>query len=194
VQVDDKTVGAIKTGLLVLLGVMKGDNKGDADYMVDKIANIRIFEDDAGKMNLSLLDVGGELLLVSQFTLAGDARRGRRPSFSDAENPETARRIIEEMVHKFEELGIKVATGSFGAHMMVSLVNDGPVTIMLDSSRAFYPGYRRRCYVPKRDRGGAGSGQLLLGRVRGNKESRCYRPGGLSDSHSQYDPPERLCG
>lgn len=137
VQVGSETVGAIGNGLLVLLGVMKGDDKSDADYMVDKIANLRIFEDDAGKMNLSLLDVRGELLLVSQFTLAGDARRGRRPSFSEAENPETAKRTIDEMVYKFEELGIKVATGSFGMHMMVSLVNDGPVTIILDSRRIF---------------------------------------------------------
>jgi len=137
VTVDGETIGQIAQGFMVLLGVMQEDSLIDASYITEKIVHLRVFEDEEGKMNRSLLEVGGELLLVSQFTLAGDARKGRRPSFSRAENPEIAQRLIEEMVVDFSNLGIKVATGSFGAHMQVSLVNDGPVTILLDSSKLF---------------------------------------------------------
>lgn len=137
VSVDNEVIGQINHGFMVLLGVMQGDTEDDAAYITDKIVNLRVFSDDEGKMNRSLLDVGGALLLVSQFTLAGDARKGRRPSFSRAESPEAAQRMIEGMVSKFKSQGISVATGSFGADMQVSLVNDGPVTILLDSSKLF---------------------------------------------------------
>lgn len=137
VVVADQEVGCIAHGFMVLLGVMQGDSSADAAYIVDKISNLRVFEDSEGKMNCSLMEVGGEILLVSQFTLAGDARQGRRPSFSQAEKPETAQRIIEDMVIQFSNRGIKVANGRFGAHMQVSLVNDGPVTILLDSKKLF---------------------------------------------------------
>ena len=122
---------------MVLLGVEEKDKEKDIDYMVDKIPNLRIFEDADGKMNLSLLDVGGELLVVSQFTLLGDARKGRRPGFTDAARPEMANAMYEQLVARIAALGIKVETGQFQAHMMVSLVNDGPVTILLDSHKLF---------------------------------------------------------
>ncbi|MGE5453596.1 MAG: D-aminoacyl-tRNA deacylase [Methylocystaceae bacterium] len=137
VAVAGQVIGSISQGFMVLLGVMQDDNPADAAYIVDKISNLRIFEDDAGKMNRSLVEVGGEILLISQFTLAGDARKGRRPSFSQAENPDTAQGIIEDMADQLRNRGIKVANGCFGAHMQVSLVNDGPVTILLDSSKLF---------------------------------------------------------
>ena len=137
VTVDDEVVGQIKQGLLVLLGVTHEDTSKDVDYMVDKVINLRIFEDEEGKMNLSLKDIGGEVLAVSQFTLYGDARRGRRPSFSDAARPEVANPLYEEFVKKVRDLGINVGTGKFGAHMMVDLTNDGPVTILLESGKSF---------------------------------------------------------
>ena len=137
VTVDDEVVGQIKQGLLVLLGVTHEDTSKDVDYMVDKVTNLRIFEDEEGKMNLSLKDIGGEVLAVSQFTLYGDARRGRRPSFSDAARPEVANPLYEEFVKKVRDLGINVGTGKFGAHMMVDLTNDGPVTILLESGKTF---------------------------------------------------------
>ena len=137
VTVDDEVVGQIKQGLLVLLGVTHEDTSKDVDYMVDKVINLRIFEDEEGKMNLSLKDIGGEVLAVSQFTLYGDARRGRRPSFSDAARPEVANPLYEEFVKKVRDLGINVGTGKFGAHMMVYLTNDGPVTILLESGKSF---------------------------------------------------------
>lgn len=137
VAVDGKIVGRINAGFMVLLGVMQGDTAADADYIVEKVSNLRVFEDQDGKMNLSLKEVAGELLLVSQFTLAGDARKGRRPSFSRAENPESAMCMLDGMAQKFADQDIKVATGSFGADMQVSLVNEGPVTILLDSSKLF---------------------------------------------------------
>lgn len=137
VTVDEEVVGQINQGLLVLLGVTHDDTSKDVDYMVDKVTNLRIFEDEDGKMNLSLKDVGGEILAVSQFTLYGDARRGRRPSFSDAARPEVANPLYEEFVKKLRDLGINVGTGKFGAHMMVDLTNDGPVTILLESRKEF---------------------------------------------------------
>ena len=137
VTVDEEVVGQINQGLMVLLGVTHDDTSKDVDYMVDKITNLRIFEDEEGKMNLSLKDVGGEVLAVSQFTLYGDARRGRRPSFSDAARPEVANPLYEEFVQKVKNQGINVGTGKFGAHMMVDLTNDGPVTILLESRKEF---------------------------------------------------------
>lgn len=137
VTVDEEVVGQINQGLMVLLGVTHDDTSKDVDYMVDKVTNLRIFEDEDGKMNLSLKDVDGEVLAVSQFTLYGDARRGRRPSFSDAARPEVANPLYEEFVEKVKKQGINVGTGQFGAHMMVDLTNDGPVTILLESRKEF---------------------------------------------------------
>lgn len=135
VTVGEKTTGEIGRGLLVLLGVAERDTEQDADYLVDKVLNLRIFEDNDKKMNLSLLDVRGELLVVSQFTLYGDTRRGRRPSFINAAAPEKANGLYEYFVAKSRELVSKVATGEFQAMMDVELVNDGPVTIILDSEK-----------------------------------------------------------
>lgn len=137
VTVDERVTGEIGHGLMVLLGVEEKDTEKDLDYMVDKIPNLRIFEDADGKMNLSLLDVGGELLVVSQFTLLGDARKGRRPGFTDAARPEMANAIYETLVSRIAALGVKVETGQFQAHMMVDILNDGPVTILLDSHKLF---------------------------------------------------------
>ena len=137
VTVDEEVIGQINHGLLVLLGVTHDDTSKDVDYMVDKVTNLRIFEDEDEKMNLSLKDVGGEILAVSQFTLYGDARRGRRPSFSDAARPEVANPLYEAFVEKIKKQGINVGTGKFGAHMMVNLTNDGPVTILLESRKEF---------------------------------------------------------
>ncbi len=133
VKVDDEITGEIGKGILVLLGVEKGDTRKDADYLAGKIINLRIFEDDNGKMNLSLMDVGGELLTVSQFTLLGDCRKGRRPSFVRAAGPEEANRLYEYFVEKVKSLGVCVRTGRFQAMMEVSLINDGPVTFILES-------------------------------------------------------------
>jgi D-tyrosyl-tRNA(Tyr) deacylase len=133
VTVDGEVSGAIGTGVLVLLGVAARDSETDADYLVEKILNLRIFEDDDRKMNLSLLDTKGGLLVVSQFTLYGDTRRGRRPSFIDAAPPEEANRLYEYFVDRARRQVGDVATGRFQAMMDVELVNDGPVTIILDS-------------------------------------------------------------
>ena len=135
VEVDAKTVGQIGKGILVLLGVEKGDGEQDAAWLAEKIANLRIFEDDKGKMNLSVREIGGELLAVSQFTLAGNCAKGRRPSFDSAAPPEEANRLYEFFVGKLREQGLPVETGIFQAMMQVSLVNDGPVTFILESSR-----------------------------------------------------------
>jgi D-aminoacyl-tRNA deacylase len=126
-------VGEIGAGLLVLLGVAKGDTAADAEFLAAKIAGLRIFSDDAGKMNLSLLDTGGALLAVSQFTLYGDCRKGRRPSFDHAAPPEEARALYEYFVEAVRRTGVRVETGVFQADMAVSLVNDGPVTLIVES-------------------------------------------------------------
>lgn len=133
VNVGTHTVGRIGRGLLILLGVTHKDDNKDADYLFDKILNLRIFNDKDGKMNLSLADTNGEMLVVSQFTLYGDARRGRRPSFVEAASGESAMRWYEYFVTKAKGSIKKVATGEFGAMMKVELINDGPVTIILDS-------------------------------------------------------------
>ena len=137
VSVEGEIKGQIGAGFLVLIGVEEGDGDADFKYIADKVPNLRVFEDEQGKMNRSLLDVGGELLAVSQFTLLGDARGGRRPSFITAARPETADPMYERLVADWRARGIRVETGVFGAHMKVSLINDGPVTILLDSRRRF---------------------------------------------------------
>lgn len=137
VEVAGEPVGLIGAGLLVLLGVARDDTQGDADYLADKIVNLRVFEDDEGKMNRSLSESGGAILVVSQFTLYGDVRRGRRPSYSDAAEPEKANQLYEYFVERVRSFGVKVETGIFQAMMKVSLTNDGPVTILLDSRKLF---------------------------------------------------------
>lgn len=137
VSVEGEIRGQIGAGFLVLIGVEEGDGDADFKYIAEKAPNLRVFEDEQGKMNRSLLDVGGEVLAVSQFTLLGDARGGRRPSFITAARPETADPMYERLVADWRARGIRVETGVFGAHMKVSLVNDGPVTILLDSRRRF---------------------------------------------------------
>lgn len=137
VTVDGASVGSVKRGLMVLLGVAEGDTEKDLAYMADKITGLRIFEDKAGKMNLSVKDVGGEILLVSQFTLCGDCRKGKRPSFDKAAKPGVANAYYEKLVEMCREQGIHVETGVFRAHMLVELVNNGPVTILLDSAKLF---------------------------------------------------------
>jgi D-tyrosyl-tRNA(Tyr) deacylase len=138
VRVDGEIAGRIGRGLCVLLGAGKGDGDDDVAYMIDKLANLRIFEDETGKMNRSLLEIGGGALVISQFTLFGDARKGRRPSFTDALEPEEAKRRYEQVVAGLREAGVsQVETGRFAAMMEVDLVNWGPVTILLDSKRLF---------------------------------------------------------
>ncbi|MCP4079498.1 MAG: D-tyrosyl-tRNA(Tyr) deacylase [Planctomycetaceae bacterium] len=135
VEVDSQIVGEIGMGLAVLLGVGKGDTEADAKYLAEKITQLRIFADDEGKMNRSLVDVSGQLLAISQFTLYGDVRKGRRPSFIQAADPDMGNRLYEYFVQQVRELGIAVATGQFQADMQVELVNEGPVTIILDSEK-----------------------------------------------------------
>ena len=137
VEVDWRVVGEVGKGLLVLVGVEEGDRESDADYIAEKTAGLRIFNDDEGKMNLSVGDVGSGVLLISQFTLHGDCRQGRRPSFISAARPETAIPLYEGVAQRLRAAGLPVATGEFGAHMHVSLVNDGPVTVLLDSKKLF---------------------------------------------------------
>ncbi len=137
VRVEGKATGAVGRGLLVLLGVAKGDGPDDARAMADKLAALRIFEDAVGKMNLSVSDVGGGVVVVSQFTLLGDARKGNRPGFSDAAPPEEANALYEAVGGHLRSRGLPVGTGVFGAHMEVELVNDGPVTILLDTRKNF---------------------------------------------------------
>ncbi len=137
VTVEGELTGRIEKGLLVLLGVAEGDTDKDLKYIVDKVCGLRIFEDEAGKMNLSIQDVGGSILAVSQFTLFGDCRKGKRPYFAEAAAPEIATSYYERFVEHCREQGLTVETGVFQAHMLVSLVNNGPVTILLDSRKIF---------------------------------------------------------
>ncbi|AJF05626.1 D-aminoacyl-tRNA deacylase [Geoalkalibacter subterraneus] len=137
VVVDEQTVGAIGRGLLVLLGVGREDEESDVRYLAQKTAGLRIFEDEQGRMNRSVNDIGGAVLVVSQFTLYGDCRKGRRPGFSDAAPPQRADSLYRDYVAQLQALGLTVATGIFQADMKVSLVNDGPVTFLLDSKREF---------------------------------------------------------
>ncbi len=137
VEVGGQKVGEIGAGLLVLLAVARDDNTGDADYLAEKIAKLRIFDDEEEKMNRSLLETRGAMLVVSQFTLYGDVRRGRRPSYSDAAGPEKANELYQGFVERVRALGVGVETGVFQAMMKVSLTNEGPVTILLDSRKLF---------------------------------------------------------
>ncbi len=136
-RVESRIIGSIDEGFLVLIGVGIDDDPGDADYISDKIANLRVFRDDAGLMNRSLLDTGGAVLLVSQFTLQGDVRKGRRPSFIAAAREDAALPLYERVGANLATLGIEIAYGEFGAEMEVDLVNSGPVTILIDSKRTF---------------------------------------------------------
>lgn len=137
VTVNQETIGQIGHGLLVYLGVTHEDSQSDLQYMIDKIPNLRIFEDENEKMNRSLLNVEGELLIISQFTLYGDARKGRRPSFIEAARPNVATPLYEGLIKALRSQGIRVETGEFGADMKVASVNDGPVTLLLDSTKGF---------------------------------------------------------
>lgn len=137
VKVGEELTGEIGLGLLVLLGVTHEDTEADADYLAEKIIGLRIFEDDGGKMNLSVADVGGAMLAVSQFTLFGDVRRGKRPSFDAAAPPERARELYDYFVARVRQLGLRCETGRFQEMMQVELINSGPVTILLDSKKAF---------------------------------------------------------
>ncbi|HUI68794.1 MAG TPA: D-aminoacyl-tRNA deacylase [Nitrospirota bacterium] len=133
VEIDGRAVGEIENGLLVFLCVVKGDMDGDLEYIVKKVSKLRIFEDDNGKMNLSIMDIRGEVLVVSQFTLAASTRKGSRPSFAAAEAPERARALCDTFVTNLRQTGLSVKTGMFAESMAVSLTNDGPVTILIDS-------------------------------------------------------------
>lgn len=135
VVVDGRETGSIGTGFVILLGVGGDDGREDAEYLAEKIVNLRVFEDSDGKMNLSLKDVGGELLIISQFTLHGDCRKGRRPSFTGAAPPEKAEALYDEFVSMCRQKGVNVETGQFQAHMQVELINDGPVTLIINSKR-----------------------------------------------------------
>lgn len=137
VSVSGDCVGKIELGLVVLLGVEKGDSEQDADYMAEKIAGLRIFADEQDRMNLNVIDAGGSVLLISQFTLLGDVRKGRRPSFTDAADPELADKLYEHCSQVLRQTGLTVANGIFRADMQVHLINDGPVTILLDSRKRF---------------------------------------------------------
>jgi D-tyrosyl-tRNA(Tyr) deacylase len=137
VTVEARSVGQIERGLAVLVGVGAADSEADAEYMAEKIATLRVFEDEAGRMNRSVADAGGAVLAVSQFTLYGDVRRGRRPSFDAAAAPEPARRLYENFVEHIRARGLRCETGRFQAMMQLELVNDGPVTILLDSEKTF---------------------------------------------------------
>ena len=134
VSVDGEVYGSIKKGLIVYLGVKKADTASDASYIAKKIANLRIFVDENGKMNRSVLDISGGVLLISQFTLCANTKKGNRPSFNDAMNPDEAVRLYEQVKIELESYDLPVETGVFGAHMMIDYINDGPVTILLDSN------------------------------------------------------------
>jgi D-tyrosyl-tRNA(Tyr) deacylase len=137
VKVNSEVIAKIDKGLLILIGAEKGDNKSDVDYLVSKALNLRIFEDDNSKMNHCVLDIKGEILVVSQFTLLGDCRKGRRPSFDKAAKGEDALKLYQEFVLELMKSGLRIETGQFGAHMQVDLINDGPVTMLLDSKGLF---------------------------------------------------------
>jgi D-tyrosyl-tRNA(Tyr) deacylase len=137
VNIDNRLVAMIGKGILVFLGIEKGDGQKDADYLLEKVITLRIFEDSGGKMNRSLLDVSGEMLIVSQFTLLGDCKKGRRPSFIQAEDPEHARRLYEYFICRGREAMVRVSSGEFQAMMKIAVVNDGPVTMLLDSRKVF---------------------------------------------------------
>lgn len=137
VTVEGTVTGEIKKGLMVLLGVADGDTEKDAEYMASKISGLRIFMDDEDKMNLSVKDIGGDILAVSQFTLLGDVRKGKRPSFSSAARPDTANELYQKFIEYLRNDGLHVEEGVFQTHMMVDLTNDGPVTILLDSKKTF---------------------------------------------------------
>lgn len=137
VTVEGNTVGAIEAGLLVFLGVAEGDGPADIEYVTSKVAGLRVFRDDEGRMNRSVVEMGGAVLVVSQFTLLGDVRRGRRPAFDGAAPPSSARAMYEAVITRLRETGLTVASGQFQADMQVALVNDGPVTILIDSRRTF---------------------------------------------------------
>lgn len=137
VSVDNEIIGKINKGFVVLLGVGEGDTAEDMKYIAEKIINLRVFEDEDGKMNLSIKDIGGELLVISQFTLYGDCRKGRRPSFDKAGEPNMAKKLYEETCEYFKDCEIVTQTGQFAADMQVSLINDGPVTMLLDSTKLF---------------------------------------------------------
>jgi D-tyrosyl-tRNA(Tyr) deacylase len=137
VTVEERTIGQIERGLVVLVGVGAADSEADAGYLAEKVASLRIFEDEGGKMNRSVAEAGGAVLAVSQFTLYGDVRRGRRPSFDAAAPPEAARRLYEDFVERIRACGLRCETGQFQAMMRLELVNDGPVTILLDSEKNF---------------------------------------------------------
>ncbi len=139
VEVDGQTIGSIGPGLVVLLGIAGNDSEEDVDYLAEKITNLRIFQDAAGKMNLSLGEINGSVLVISQFTLLADTRKGRRPSFIQAAPPELAEPLYDTFVHRLESQGLRVACGIFGAHMLVKIFNDGPVTLVLDSADRFRP-------------------------------------------------------
>ncbi len=139
VSIESQLVAAIKQGLVVLIGVGNGDSEADARYLADKIANLRIFPDEADKFNLSALDIAGEVLVVSQFTLLADTRKGRRPSFTDAASPEEAESLIDKFVQFLQISGLKVQTGRFRQNMLVEIHNSGPVTIFIDSEERLRP-------------------------------------------------------
>jgi D-tyrosyl-tRNA(Tyr) deacylase len=154
VEVDGAAVGRIDTGLLVLLGVAKGDEERDALYLADKISALRIFADEQGKMNRSIADMKGAVLLVSQFTLLGEAAKGRRPDFAEAATPEQAKILYEQVAEALRGKGLTVETGRFGTYMKVELVNDGPVTLLLDSRRDMRPGMlKSEEFGAEKDRG-----------------------------------------
>lgn len=137
VSVHGRVVGSAERGILVYLGVAQGDDEKDSEYLADKVGSLRIFEDGEGKMNLSVSDIGGQALVISQFTLLADARKGRRPSYSDAAEPDTAKRLYEHFAETLSRSGIPTAKGVFQASMRVAYVNEGPVTILLDSRKLF---------------------------------------------------------